>query len=113
LDLLVVSVICVGCDVPHGVGHRFQVAVAVVGVFGFVQQRVDDLDRAALGVAVGFGCVFGFFARFDVAARADGASFLRVFVVAPRALVAFWVGFSDLVAGCVVFVFGRPQIRIS
>src|SRR5207245_9062136 len=104
LRLLVVGVVRVRRRVALGVRQRFEVAVAIVFVFGGVPERVGDLDRALPFVAFDFGRVFRRFGAFDVAARADARRLEGVFVVFPRALVAFGVGLRRAVALRVVLV---------
>jgi hypothetical protein len=109
----VVGVVDVFRRVPVGIRHRFDVAIAVIGVFCFVFQRVRDRESATLGVSFDFGCVFRGFAADDVSARANRGCLLRVGVVFPRPLVAFRSGFAYAVAVRVVFVFGGPFQRIG
>jgi hypothetical protein len=99
--------------VAEGVGRRFEVAVFVVGGFGFAAERVGDLDRPALGVEFRFRFEFGGFGAFFVPPRADRCDRMAVFVVGRGRLVACGIDFGFDVAVGVVFEFGFPAERVG
>ena len=110
---LVVGVVDVFRRVAEGIRRRFEVAVFVVGVFGFAAKRVGDFGRATLSVAFCFRFEFGGFGAFFVATRADRGQLPAVFVVGEGGLVPRGVdlGFETAVGVVFEFVFAPERVN--